>query len=73
MHPWNVVPIPAREVRVGDRLVVSGTAIVAIGLTRSGETLLVTEIGTKLPMPSEQLVWVARHTATAEIVPRLDA
>jgi len=55
---WNEVRIPAREVRVGDRLAVSGTAVVETRRTVSHETLLVTETGTRIPMPPEQLVWV---------------
>jgi hypothetical protein len=60
MEGHEVLWISAREVRVGDRLVVSEVEVVRIEETASGELLLITNTATRTPMPPGQRVWVRR-------------
>jgi hypothetical protein len=55
------ITIPAREIRPGDRLVPSGTEIVDVRRTRSGEILIRTATGNKIPMPERCPVVVSRQ------------
>ncbi len=62
---WDIT-IPAREVRPGDRLVPSGTEVVDVGRTPSGEILIRTATGSKIPMPERSPVVVARQQGSSE-------
>lgn len=55
--------IPARQVRAGDRLVPSGARIVAVSRTASGDILITSESGSRMPMPEATVVIVCRAQA----------
>jgi hypothetical protein len=57
----RAVYLPARSVRPGDRLPLSQVRIVSVGWTVSGEVLLITTSGSRIPLPADLLVWVCRE------------
>jgi hypothetical protein len=59
--PHKPTEVLASQVRVGDRLDPSGTRVIRVGRTPSGDVRIVTETGTMSPMPRGVKLFVLRN------------